>query len=466
VKATRLFIASSAACVAISASMAWGHPIWSARWTFLWRLSLWVIFAAIAVFAALRLPPRRAGLLIVAAALALRLAALAGPPTTSDDLYRYSWDGRVQQAGIDPYAAPPSAPQLAPLRDGWLWPTPSECATFKGAPGCTRINRPSERTIYPPAAEAWFGAVYRIGGSGSRYKVWQVAGLAVDMATVGLLLLALRRWRRDLRWAALYALAPFPVLEFVNNGHVDGVAVALIVGAIAIAAPPGAEDPPAMARRDVLLGLVIGAAALVKVYPAMLLLAVPCLPGRAPLRSLTRATAAAGALAVAAYAPHVIAVGTRVLGYLPGYLREEHYDTGMRFLLVGLLHLSGPLAIGVVAAVLLGAAVWVLRRRPAFPVGCAVLLLALLLTTTPVQPWYGVLLIALAAVCGKPSWAAVTMAAYPYFYGVLLADSKATAFGQAGYVIALIIVVAAIRRRPSYPPPKTVEPAGSQHALV
>ena len=32
---------------------------------------------------------------------------------TSDDLYRYAWDGRVQAHGVDPYASPPLEPALA-----------------------------------------------------------------------------------------------------------------------------------------------------------------------------------------------------------------------------------------------------------------------------------------------------------------------------------------------------------------
>ncbi|MBI3021416.1 MAG: hypothetical protein HYY59_05415, partial [Candidatus Omnitrophica bacterium] len=41
-----------------------------------------------------------------------RLFALGMTPTLSNDLYRYRWDGRVQLAGIDPYAYPPNDPAL------------------------------------------------------------------------------------------------------------------------------------------------------------------------------------------------------------------------------------------------------------------------------------------------------------------------------------------------------------------
>ena len=72
--------------------------------------------------------------LVLLFALLARLVLLGATPTLSDDIYRYRWDGRVQQAGIDPYAYAPNDPALASLRD----------ADF------TRINFPHLRTVYPP----------------------------------------------------------------------------------------------------------------------------------------------------------------------------------------------------------------------------------------------------------------------------------------------------------------------------
>ena len=61
-----------------------------------------------------------------------------------------------------------------------------------------------------------------------------------DIALVGLLPLALRAWKRDQRWTALYALSPVPVVEVVNNGHVDGLAALLVVAALLACGPPAA----------------------------------------------------------------------------------------------------------------------------------------------------------------------------------------------------------------------------------
>jgi hypothetical protein len=49
---------------------------------------------------------------------------------------------------------------------------------------------------------------------------------------VCLVVVALRRWGLDERWVAMYALGPAPALELLNNGHVDGLAIALILAAL------------------------------------------------------------------------------------------------------------------------------------------------------------------------------------------------------------------------------------------
>ena len=44
------------------------------------------------------------------------------------------------------------------------------------------------------------------------------------------------------------------------------------------------------------------------------------------------------ATTIATYVPHVIAAGTLVLGFLPGYLNEEGFDDGQgRYAVLGLV---------------------------------------------------------------------------------------------------------------------------------
>ncbi len=431
------FAVAATAGVGLSLAFATSEPLRNDRWALLMRLALWAVTWGAGVVCALRLPRRVAIPAVLAVGLALRLAALAGQPILSDDLYRYAWDGRVQTSGTDPYRYTPSSVHLADLREDWLWPGAEGCAHLQREPGCTRINRPLVHTIYPPVAEAWFTAVYRIAGIGTHHKAWQVAGLLGDMALIAALPAVLRAYKRDERWTALYALSPVAVVEVVNNGHVDGLAALFVVLALLAAAK----------RRPAWAGALIGAAAMVKLYPAVLGLAFVAAVGfrRAGRPALARLIGAAGAVVAIGYLPHVVAVGLRVIGYLPGYLREERYGEGGRYLLAGLLGLPAGLTATLAALAVAGVAAWVLYKRPDVPQGGAALLGALLLAVTPVQPWYALTLLAVATVAVAPAWSAVALAGYPYFFAVLLDSSHAVAIGRVSYGLALIVVLAAAR---------------------
>jgi hypothetical protein len=157
------------------------------------------------------------------------------------------------------------------------------------------------------------------------------------------------------------------------------------------------------------------------------------------------------------YLPHVLAVGPKVIGYLPGYLREEDYAGGTRFLLLDAAGLGGTLAqVAAVGAVALTAA-WVVSERDVLTVDAAArrLLGGLLLAATAVQPWYAVPLAAVAALDGAWWWLAIAAAGYPLFFRTLekvpLPAWPAYEVGQLAYGSALAVVVAggllAARRR-------------------
>jgi hypothetical protein len=208
----------------------------------------------------------------------------------------------------------------------------------------------------------------------------------------------------------------------------------------------------------VAFGLLIGAAALVKLYPAVLLIAVLGLPRPRPWLSLLRASAAALALTIVSYLPHVVTVGVRVVGYLPGYLKEEHYDGGGRFLLVGALGLSGRAATAAAIGLLMAGIAWVAWRKPPAPRAAVIVLCALFLVTTPVQPWYAVSLAAMACIAGWPEVIAVVVAGYPYFFAVILDYRHTVVLGRISYAAALVVLLAGVvsrrrQARPTDPPP-------------
>ena len=405
----------------------------ASRWGVLPPLATWWVVWAITVLCVFRVKPRLALAGILLGAAVLRAAAMTGPPSLSDDLYRYAWDGRVQHAGLNPYHSAPISSRLAFLRDPWLWPDDASCADLGRPPGCTRINRPEARTIYPPVAQLWFRAVTEVTGGGGRDRTWQGAAVAVDAATVALLLAALPAYGRDRRWVAAYALCPLAVLETASNAHVDGLALALVLAALLCL----------HRRRAGWCGALLGGAALVKLYPAVLLCAVAAVPerGRARWRTVGRAVAGFAAVVAAGYAPHVAAVGWRVLGYLPGYLEEEGYQSGERLLLLNLI-LPNPVVKAAGAAVLLLLAAFVIRRGRT-PAEAGIWTMGgVLLLATPVQHWYALLLVGLLPLAGSWTWFPVAAAGYPYYIAVILAHPRATSIGCLAYGAALGIVAA------------------------
>ncbi len=56
--------------------------------------------------------------IIILLSIIFRISLLPSEPTVlSKDMYRYIWDGRVQQNGINPYQYPPGADELKNMRD-------------------------------------------------------------------------------------------------------------------------------------------------------------------------------------------------------------------------------------------------------------------------------------------------------------------------------------------------------------
>lgn len=138
-----------------------------------------------------------------------RLLVLSTAPTLSDDIYRYRWDGRVQEAGIDPYRYAPNDPALEALRD----------------PSYTHINFPHLRTIYPPLTELAFRVGARLGGTLTAHKAVFVG--AELLTVISLLVILVRRGRSPL-WVAAYACHPLVILEVAGSGHNDALGIGLL----------------------------------------------------------------------------------------------------------------------------------------------------------------------------------------------------------------------------------------------
>ncbi len=159
-----------------------------------------------------------AGRAILLGALLLRLPLLPLPPTLSDDVLRYLWDGRVAAAGQNPYLLPPAAPELTPLRDD-LW---------------RRLPHRQIPTVYPPLAVAAFSIAARLPFP---ILSWKLLVTGADLAACALLLRLARQLGLPAGRTVWYAWNPMVALEVAGHGHVDvlGVAAALAVVSILLA---------------------------------------------------------------------------------------------------------------------------------------------------------------------------------------------------------------------------------------
>jgi hypothetical protein len=351
---------------------------------------------------------RRGLVLVLAAGLAARAVLAPAPPTLSTDAYRYVWDARVARAGLSPYAHAPEAPALAHLRDGEIYP---------------RINHPSWPTIYPPAAQMLFGAV-GFGWPDSVLAMKLVLGGFELAGLVGVLGL-LRALGRPASQAVIYAWNPLILIEVWGSAHLDAVVLPTVVGAAWAA----------VAGRRALAGALLGAGAAVKLYPAALL---PLLVGGGGLGPV----AAFAAVLATGYAPGV-GLGLEVLGSLPRYLAEEHFNPGLLRSLVDVPGLS-------VAAV----AVWVLwaarrRRERSFPERAVPLVGGCLVLSPNVFPWYAVWLVPFLA--AAPSWPWIgftgTLAlAYTFF---MQSPWAIPLWARVGEIAPLAIGGVAVLARPS-----------------
>jgi hypothetical protein len=113
------------------------------------------------------------------------------------------------------------------------------------------------------------------------------------------------------------------------------------------------------------------------------------------------------------YAPHVLAVGSKIIGFFPGYLHQEGYSTGGGFSVIGLF-VHGKAA--TVAAVVILAVIAVAIYRFCDPDqpwrGGVLMTSAALAVCTPDFQWYAILLVMLVALDGRPEWLAIAAGGY------------------------------------------------------
>ncbi|MFQ6672665.1 MAG: glycosyltransferase family 87 protein, partial [Candidatus Tectimicrobiota bacterium] len=264
-----------------------------------------------------------------------------------------------------------------------------------------QINRKEARTIYPPAAQAWFRLIHGLVGdsvTGTKAMV-----VLADLVTIGLVVVLLGQMGAPLHRVALYAWNPLVIVEVASNGHLDPLYLPAVVGAFLAH----------RAGRRALVGALVGFATLTKLYPALL---VPALHRRGD----RRAPLAWAVVVGLGYLPY-LGLGRRVLGFLPTYLfnQYEEFNQGVRFFARSLAGGGGEAfnhLYLVVASLGLAGLVWLVVRWGDGSVNRAALgglLLGgffLFVVTPALHPWYLLWLLVLGTIAPSVTLVAASWA--------------------------------------------------------
>jgi uncharacterized membrane protein len=184
--------------------------------------------------------------------------------------------------------------------------------------------------------------------------------------------------------------------ETAHAAHVDGLVLPLLVGAWWAR----------VKERDGLVGILLGLATAIKLYPALLL---PALWQPRHRQGRWRMPAAFMVTVAACYLPYVLSSGAKVIGYLPHYFGER-FNMGLAGLLIPLFERLGvdpDRGLFFLMVSVLGVIALVMIRRPATSGEAAVrrsvwLIAGFTLLAQDLFSWYMLWLLPLVALFLRP----------------------------------------------------------------
>ena len=296
------------------------------------------------------------------------MAALAGPVLLSTDLYTYWAYGRVGAIhGENPYAVPPSA--------------------FPDDPAYPRMGADwrETTTVYGPGFTLASEGLAVVAGGSARVTAWMYRTLAA-CAVLAITVLAARISSRGALAAAFVGWNPLLAVHFAGGGHNDAWMMALVVGALALAA----------SGRRQLAGAAWALAIAVKWIP-IVFLPLRSLEARRTGRPVRHLGFALTATALAALA--FVLYGTdwirAVVPLARNFERQAIYSIPHRLSGLGISEHAAAIVLVVLFALAFAwllAEAWRGRARLALAAGL------MLLATPWLVPWYAIWAIPLAAI--------------------------------------------------------------------
>lgn len=303
-----------------------------------------------AVYLIWRIPPghRATLILILVAAVVFRLTLLPLPPTLSNDIHRYRWEGRIQRAGLNPYEHAPSDPAVAPYLTG-----------LDAIPG------KDVSAAYGPAVEVSFHLAARWGES----MAFKLLSLLFDLLVIVFVILLLRQRGSPAERVLIYAWSPLVVIEYAGSAHIDSMMVALLLLALWL----NQHKQPA-------LSLASLTAATLSKWTAGLLL--PLFLRQTNWRAWPVVVLVTGIL----YWPYLDAGPGLVAGM--GAYTEKWRNNGSLHALLTWVTGQDAVAQGVLAGVMAGLLVYLVWKKAELLRASYLLLATLLFLSPNVFPWY------------------------------------------------------------------------------
>lgn len=151
------------------------------------------------------------------AGILFRIILIIAIPELSDDFYRFIWDGRMMEEGINPFSYLPSEVINHPN----VYSQGLDQQLF------INLNSPEYYSIYPPVDQFVFWVAAKLGGDSMLWNV-VIIRVFILMAEFGSIYLMLRIFRIlhfNQHYTLLYILNPLVIIELTGNLHFEAVMI-------------------------------------------------------------------------------------------------------------------------------------------------------------------------------------------------------------------------------------------------
>ena len=308
---------------------------------------------------------RRVAFVVISLGVMGRIGFLWFP--VSNDVYRYIWEGFIQNHGFNPYQVAPNDPLLTSLIQG-------DMATI-----WQQINHKDLSAAYPPLMMLLFRTLSAISSTPILFKIVMIG---FDLVTIGALILIVQ-WRKippaHLLW---YVANPLVLVYVAGEAHLDIVQAAFLVWGLYFIG----------SRKPVAGFLALGMAAVSKYFA---ILALPFVMTRSNRRAWPAIFIAGVAFIPFMHDPEAVFRSLFIFG------SRMHYNDSLAEIL---RFLFGTLALPVLCLILLSllAGIYLFVHDILRSVYLALGVLLLCLPT--LHPWYLLLMAPLMVVYPSRAW--------------------------------------------------------------